>query len=146
MHMMWLRLIRAAPAALLAGLLVQPALAGPDGVSLEAGREYAAVRADLLKAGWQPVITKEVQADGTPINQSGYAGAMYRAGYIEVEYCTEGLVHCLFYYRRAKDCLQIVTEGEYVEYQGRRLPVLVRWSPDCHPPEPPPPRKKKQAP
>lgn len=144
--MPWPRFILAPLPALLISLLAQPAIADPDGVSLEQGREYAAVRADLLKAGWQPVITKEILADGTPLNQYGYAEAMYRAGYIEVEYCTEGMVYCLFYYRRAQDCLQIVTEGEYAEYQGRRLPVLVRWSSDCHPPEPPPPRKKVKRP
>lgn len=142
--MSWSRIAIAISALL--GLLAQPALADTDELTFGRGSEFIKLRPELLKAGWKPVITLEQDENGTPINQLGEAGNMYRAGFIEVETCSGPLVHCLFYYSRGNECLQIITDGPYIQLPTGHLPRLVRWTSDCHPPEPVPlrprPRKK----
>ena len=140
---MFRRCIAVAMFALLS-LLAQPAFASPEEPAMEPGMEFIKLRPELLKAGWKPVITREQDKDGTPINQIGEAGNMYRAGFIEVEYCNGNLVYCLFYYSRGKDCLQIVTEGPYIQLPTGHLPRLHRWTSDCHPPEPVPLRPRQR--
>ncbi len=126
-----LRLAVIALLALLAGLPTQPAIADTKGVSLVKEREFAKVRRELIKAGWKPVVSDAVMNNGSPENRFGAAGPMYDAGYIEVEYCSEGSVYCIFHYTRDGKCLQITTRGEYGKHNGKLYPLLQKWSNDC---------------
>lgn len=123
--------LRLIAVALLACLLAQPAFAGSKDVPLKKGAELVKVRAALLKAGWQPVVADWVDNEGAPANQSGQEGFFYRAGYIEIELCSEGVGYCIFNYRRGSECLQLTTEGSLELYKGRQYPLLYRWSNEC---------------
>jgi len=119
--------------ALLAMLAVpssQSAAADKTGASLVKGREFVKIRRELLKAGWEPVISDYTMNDGTPENQFGVTGQLYRAGFTEVEICTEGRSYCTFNYRRAGKCLQIITR-ETDKKNGLLNPVLQRWTDKC---------------
>lgn len=100
-------------------------------VSLVKDREFAKVRGELIKAGWKPVVSDATMNNGTPENRFGAAGPMYDAGFVEVEYCSEGSVYCLFNYTRGGKCLQITTRGEYGKRNGKQYPLLQKWSSDC---------------
>lgn len=121
--------------ALLACLPSQQAAADSKNVSLVKEREFATVRRELLKAGWKPVIS-DIMAEGNdlPENRSGAAGPMYDAGYVEVEYCSQGSVYCIFHYTRAGKCLKITTRGEYGNHNGKLYPLLQTWSDECFKP------------
>lgn len=123
--------IRFIAAALLAGLLAQPASATSQDVPLKKGAEFIKVRAALLKAGWQPVVSDAVGYEGAPANQLGQEGVFYRAGYIEIEACSEGVGYCFFNYRRGSKCLQLMTEGSLILRKGRQYPLLYKWSDEC---------------
>lgn len=116
-----------------ADLSAQQAPAGSGDVKLVKEADFTKVRPKLIAKGWKPVVTEEMVGD-TPRNQFGGAEAMYQAGYIEVEGCTEGRVYCTFNYRRGKKCLQITTRGEYGKFQGRQWPVIQAWSNECYQP------------
>lgn len=127
-----LRLTAIALAILLTGLPAQQAMADTKSVSLVKEREFAKVRRELIKAGWKPVVSDiTADDDDTPENRSGAAGPMYDAGYVEVEYCSQGDVYCIFNYTRAGKCLQITTRGEYGKHKGKQYPLLQTWSNDC---------------
>jgi hypothetical protein len=117
--------------ALLASLPLQQAIADTKDTSLVKNREFAKVRRDLIKAGWKPVISGAEMNDGTPENRFGAARPMYDAGFVEVEYCSEGNVYCIFNYTRGGKCLQITTVGEYGKHNGKQYPLLQKWSDDC---------------
>lgn len=117
--------------AALAALSAQPAAANQPDAALVKGKEFVKVRSDLLKAGWKPAPTKYALQNGKSEDEYGEASRLYRAGYVEVEVCTEGSVHCIFNYRRGKDCLQLTTQGQHETYKGRQYPLLVKWTNDC---------------
>lgn len=117
--------------ALLSVFTSPPAVADQGKVSLVKDREFAKVRSELIKAGWEPVISDATMNNGMPENRFGAAGPMYDAGFVEVEFCSEGSVYCLFNYTRAGKCLQITTRGEYGKHNGRQYPLVQKWSSDC---------------
>ena len=71
-------------------------------------------RAQLIAQGWLPLETFGEDANGTRWSLQGDAGAMYEAGFKEVEACSgTGLNFCSFNYTRAGKCLSLHTQGEF---------------------------------
>ncbi len=67
-------------------------------------RPFPEARRALLKQGWKPFESTNKNLDGCYANRNGMAGIHYRAGFKEVELCTEGRVYCTFNYTRGKQC------------------------------------------
>lgn len=87
-------------------------------------------RAELLQEGWQPRETYGVFPDGLRWNEDGDAGALYKAGFKEVEACSSTRAHyCSFNYVRNGKCLALHTQGAFEA--GQREPVVIRRSPAC---------------
>jgi hypothetical protein len=110
--------------ALLGGLLVpqQAEAQSTNNSSLVKGREFSKVRAELRQQGWN---------DDTSVGYYSEARVMYEAGYVEVELCSQGPSYCNFYYRRGKQCLRVITQGEYGQFNGRQYPIIYKWSNEC---------------
>lgn len=71
-------------------------------------------RAELLRQGWKPVETYGAFPDGLRWNQDGDAGALYKAGFKEVEACSSNRTHdCSFNYVRGVRCLTLHTQGPF---------------------------------
>ncbi|MFC3676208.1 hypothetical protein [Ferrovibrio xuzhouensis] len=128
-----MRRITAAILLLLACLLTQQqAMAAPTKKSsLVKGREFSKVRPELLRQGWKLDPTHEDMNDNTSMGYYSEAHVLYEAGYVEVGLCTQGACYCEFYYRRGKQCLRVVTQGEYEVFRGKQYPVIYNWSNEC---------------
>jgi len=88
------------------------------------GHPFPEARRQLLKQGWKPFESSNKFLDGCYVNRSGMAGVHYKAGFKEVELCTEGEVFCAFNYTRGKQCLRVVTKGE-------TDPKVLNWNNEC---------------
>lgn len=117
--------------AVLACLPSQPSIAASGDVVLFKGKDFVKLRRELLKAGWQPVVSDYLDNNGWPLNQSPGPGGMYKAGFIEVEDCTVSPFLCTFNYRRGRQCLQIITEDGPYNRDNRARTVLREWSNEC---------------
>lgn len=92
------------------------------------GRPFLDARADLLKRGWMPFESHELDRTGRPYNRSyGMESEHYHSGIIEVQKCSQGQVYCRFNYTRGKECLLLITKGE-------RDPRVHLWSDACFEP------------
>ncbi|WP_374303061.1 hypothetical protein [Ferrovibrio sp.] len=129
--MSWINFAVIALLASLTGLLSQQADAEPGEVALVKGAEFVKVRPQLIAAGWKPVVSDYLMEDGEPWNRFPPASLLYRAGYVEVQECSQGSVYCILNYRRGKECLQLFTKGEYGKFNGRQYPLLDKWSNEC---------------
>jgi hypothetical protein len=108
-----------------AGAALWAVAANATSLPIHEGWSLSRARAALVKSGWKPVVSTETFADGTRIDQSGQPGGFYKAGYIEVEDCSEGPAYCLFRYRKHGKCLNVTTQGEY------KNPPIVGWDLLC---------------
>ena len=91
-------------------------------------------RAELLRDGWIPRETYGAFPDGLRWNEDGDAGALYEAGFKEVEACSSTAVrYCSFNYVRSGKCLSLHTQGRFEV--GRHEPVVVRRSHVCPRPD-----------
>lgn len=94
------------------------------------GANLSVARAAVLKEGWQPLETYGAFADGLRWNEDGDAGALYKAGFKEVEACSStGANYCSFNYVRGAKCLALHTQGEYKA--GKYEPVVIRRTHAC---------------
>lgn len=67
-----------------------------------------------------------------PENQWGDAGALYKAGLIEVEMCSgTGKNFCFFNYESKGKCLRLTTQGEFS--YGKYEPTVIERSQECPP-------------
>lgn len=113
------------------------ALAGHGAAMAQSGLEGAPLsvaRAAVLKEGWQPLETYGAFPDGLRWNEDGDAGALYKAGFKEVEACSgTGANYCSFNYVRGAKCLALHTQGEYEA--GKYEPVVIRRTHTCPKPD-----------
>jgi hypothetical protein len=87
-------------------------------------------RAELIREGWLPRETYGEFPDGLRWNEDGDAGALYKAGFKEVEACSgTGANYCTFNYVRGGKCLVLHTQGEFEA--GKREPVVTRRGSIC---------------
>jgi len=78
------------------------------------GEPYKHVRQTLLQSGWRPVMTNLVFDDGTLAKHFGDAREMLDAGFVEVYDCSGiGRNFCTFIWKRHRQCIHVVTYGEY---------------------------------
>lgn len=98
------------------------------------GASLSVARAAILKEGWQPLETYGAFPDGLRWNEDGDAGALYKAGFKEVEACSgTGANYCSFNYVRGAKCLVLHTQGEYEA--GKYEPVVIRRGHTCPKPD-----------
>lgn len=98
------------------------------------GTALSVARAAVLKEGWQPLETYGTFPDGLRWNEDGDAGALYKAGFKEVEACSgTGANYCSFNYVRGAKCLVLHTQGEFEA--GQYEPVVIRRTHTCPKPE-----------
>jgi hypothetical protein len=120
-------------------LILVALLAIPSTVFAEAqlnGQPITKARQILIKSGWQPNQTDLMTGEDNnePENQRGNAGAMYRAGLIEVEMCNGTSKNfCFFNYRSKGKCLRLLTQGEFSLNQYE--PMVIKQSSECPPRE-----------
>jgi hypothetical protein len=87
-------------------------------------------RATLISSGWDPRETFGALADGRRWNRIATAGALYEAGYIEVQGCTgTSPEFCIFNYARLGKCMTLRTHGE----PGSLDPEVVWRDQECPP-------------
>lgn len=114
-------------------VLLALALAGHGAALAQSGLEGAPLsvaRAAVLKDGWQPLETYGAFADGLRWNEDGDAGALYKAGFKEVEACSATRAnHCSFNYVRGGKCLVLHTQGKFEPDNSE--PVVIRRSATC---------------
>ncbi|WP_283435841.1 hypothetical protein [Pseudomonas helmanticensis] len=72
------------------------------------GMPFLSARKALLKQGWQPNLTDEMNPDGL-------MKTLRNMGVSEVQRCTEGVQYCEFDYRKNNECLVVSTTGEKVK-------------------------------
>ena len=77
-------------------------------IPIKEGMPFLSARKELLKKGWKPSISKEMQPVGTAVE-------LKNRGIIEIERCTQGVQYCVFHYKKNKQCLGVTTTGEEVE-------------------------------
>lgn len=88
----------------------------------------------LKLAGWEPRRTALDRGDGIDENQWGDARMLYQAGYVEVESCSgTGANYCFFNYRQARQCVRLLTVGEFK--LGEYEPKVVSHSRQCPAPQ-----------
>ena len=100
------------------------------------GQSITTARQILLYSGWKPRRTNLMwgEQNNEPENQWGDAGALYKAGFIEVETCSgTGKNFCFFNYERKGKCLRLTTQGEF--NPGKYEPMVIKKSPECPPSE-----------
>jgi hypothetical protein len=83
-------------------------IANATNVPIKEGMPFLAARKELLKHGWKPSVSKEMQPVGTAVE-------LQNMGIIEIERCTQGVQYCEFNYKKNKECLGITTTGEEVD-------------------------------
>lgn len=77
-------------------------------IPIETGMPFLSARKALIKHGWQPSASKELQPVGTAVE-------LERIGIVEIERCTQGVQYCEFHYQKNSECLGISTTGEEVQ-------------------------------
>jgi hypothetical protein len=83
------------------------------------GQSYGHARQSLLQNGWRPVNTNLVLDDGTPAKHFGAAGEMLDAGFVEIYDCSgTGRNFCTFIWKRNRQCIHVITYGEYIPKFG----------------------------
>jgi hypothetical protein len=81
---------------------------------LARGESYIHARQNLLQKGWSPITTNLVLDDGTLAKHFGDAGEMLDAGFVEIYDCSgTGRNFCTFIWKRHRQCIHVVTYGEY---------------------------------
>ncbi|HEY4029280.1 MAG TPA: hypothetical protein VGM25_02970 [Caulobacteraceae bacterium] len=96
---------------------------------LEAGAEYFAVRAWLIRQGWKPVITSYKFRDD-PDRGFAEERLYWKRGAVEAENCyTDAPGGCELYFKRRDICLHVRTVGEYIP--NRASPSVDSWDHEC---------------
>jgi hypothetical protein len=72
------------------------------------GMPFLNARKALIKQGWEPNLTDEMDPDGL-------MKTLRNMGISEVQRCTEGVQYCEFNYKRNNQCLVVSTTGEKVK-------------------------------
>lgn len=104
----------ALPAAASTASAASAALAASMASTAPQPQTLSEARAELLRQGWKPVETYGAFPDGLRWNQDGDAGALYKAGFKEVEACSSNRTHdCSFNYVRGVRCLTLHTQGPF---------------------------------
>lgn len=129
--------LRAAAARAFGTALVASLVAGHGAALAQShleGAPLSVARAAVLKEGWQPLETYGAFPDGLRWNEDGDAGALYKAGFKEVEACSGTRAqYCNFNYVRGAKCLALHTQGEFEA--GQYEPVVIRRTHACPKPE-----------
>lgn len=119
----------------LSASLVHPAMSA-TALALKKGEPFTQARQKILRAGWKPLETHtRMGGDGVMERTWSSAGDLFKAGFREVESCSgTGINPCNFFYKKQKQCLRLVTVGEYlVEYHAQ--PKVDNWFYECPTPE-----------
>lgn len=77
-------------------------------VPIKKGMPFLSARKALIKHGWKPNLTDEMEP-------GGLMKILRNIGISEVERCTEGVLYCEFNYKKNKVCLVVSTTGEEVK-------------------------------
>lgn len=96
------------------------------------GQSITKVRQTLIKSGWTPRRTYLMWGENNdePENKWGDAGALYKAGFVEVEMCSgTGKNFCFFNYQHGGKCLRLMTQGEFIP--GKYAPLVIQESSEC---------------
>lgn len=102
-----------------------------EAIPLTVEQDYREARVALLKYGWRPMITYFVDHQGDLERTSGVAGEFLKLGMTEVQLC-EGADHltCFFDFEKDGQCLQVVTDEEYIP-ELNQFPVVLSWRHHC---------------
>jgi hypothetical protein len=91
--------------------------------ALKAGEPFAKARARIIKLGWQPVRMHR----NDRYEYSGTEKELAARGFIEVASCSvDAGSLCIFYYRKALECLRLDTKGEHIKFME-----VTRWTNEC---------------
>jgi hypothetical protein len=82
-------------------------IASATDIPIKEGMPFLSARKALLKHGWKPSVSKEMQPVGTAIE-------LQNMGIIEIERCSQGVQYCELHYKKNKQCLGVTTTGEEV--------------------------------
>jgi hypothetical protein len=96
---------------------------------LKPGMPFLSARRAILKSGWRPLDLKKTwRADEGP-DCGLLECALHRRGVIELEGCPTDRPVCVFYYRKGKSWLQLMTLGE--EFDHIKVYYWARQAPEA---------------
>lgn len=106
-------------------LFLVATLAPAADIPIAKGMPLDAMHTRLLQAGWKPAATSVYLSMTNPSS----VAAIRHAGYPVQECAGTGRNPCIFYYKKMKACLRIVTLGEFDPPEAE--PVVDSWSFAC---------------
>lgn len=87
---------------------------------------------NVHKSGWEPLpLQCESEDEKEKLWFANDAKQIYQAGIISVHHCSgTGSNYCTFYYKKAEQCLKLVTSGEF-GWKGLEGLIVEREFFDC---------------